>query len=291
MISLNHKYDIAVIGGDRRTARMVKIFSQKGLQVICYGTVSEEFSEQYTYADSLKDAIEKTPVIVCGIPFLKKEAICSKQTLPDLNLSNLKRNLRKSHKLFAGIIPEDFRQHCLERNIGCYDFFKEEPIAQFHAVATAEGAILEAMLHKDTMLHQSNVLVLGYGRCGQILAHKLAGLSAKVTVCDRSADKLSMADALGYTPLPLSKLKQVIPDYDHLFNTIPACILTEDCLKQLRNDACIIDIASDRKGADYEAAQKRNLPLYFCPGLPGKYFPEGCAKKLAEFVLTNTNLQ
>ena len=60
---------------------------------------------------------------------------------------------------------------------------KDESIAVFNAVATAEGAILEAMLHKQTNIHHSRTLVLGYGRCGKVLSEKLKGLSAHVTVC------------------------------------------------------------------------------------------------------------
>ena len=113
---------------------------------------------------------------------------------------------RKCHKIFGGIIPEAFHQECSERGIACYDFMKEESIAVFNAIATAEGAILEALLHKQTNIHQSKTLVLGYGRCGKVLCGKLKGLSAHVTVCANNSLELALAEAFGLDVLPLKKV-------------------------------------------------------------------------------------
>ncbi|MCM1567934.1 MAG: dipicolinate synthase [Roseburia sp.] len=285
-----NKFDIAIIGGDNRTACMAPIFAEKKLRVICYGTVPLKQREAVCpaniyHAASLQEALENTPAIVCGIPFERNGCLYWEQEQPAIPLTELQRCLRKHQKIFGGVIPEGFRRLCDEREIGCYDFMKEEPLTLFNAVATAEGAILEALSHKATLLHHSPVLVLGYGRCGKPLAQKLLGLSAFVTVCSSCPVELSMADALGCRTLPLSKLGRKIKDYEYLFNTIPACILNEYLLKNVRKDALIIDIASNRCGMDYEAAQKLNLAVRYCPGLPGKYAGVSCASRLAEYVM------
>ena len=54
-----------------------------------------------------------------------------------------------------------------------------------NAVATAEGAIAEAVLHSDGTLHGAACLVIGFGRVGLALAQRLRGLSAHVTVAAR----------------------------------------------------------------------------------------------------------
>ena len=193
--------------------------------------------------------------------------------------------LRKMHKIFGGVIPEDFRQSCETRGIGCYDFMMDEPLAIYNAIATAEGAILEAMLHKDTQLHQSRVLVLGYGRCGRVLADKLKGLSSLVTVCCKQPSELTTAQTLGHQIMPLAKLSKGIKRYDYIFNTIPATVLTENILRNMKEDALVIDIASNKVGADYRAAEYLQRNVLFCPGLPGKYAPLSCAETLADYVL------
>ena len=46
-----------------------------------------------------------------------------------------------------------------------------------------------------------------------------------------------------------------------------------------------MDIASNKSGADYETAEKLNINIHFCPGLPGKYAGESCAKYLTDYVI------
>lgn len=280
------KYDIAVVGGDKRTACMASVLTKKGYEVLCYGTLSLPVTEKLYHAATLKEALFKAPVILCGIPFAKKDCLYFETDTPAIPLTEFQRLLRKHHKIFGGVIPEDFKRICTKRNIECFDFMAEEPLTLYNAIATAEGAILEAMLHKPTQLHQSNVLVLGYGRCGRVLAHKLAGLSAYVTVCSASTTELATAASLGFQTLPLEELSRSLGNYEYLFNTIPATVLTSECLMEMNEESLVIDIASNRIGVDYEAAEQLKRNVLFCPGLPGKYASLSCGEKMVEFVLS-----
>lgn len=273
------EYDFAVVGGDKRTACMIPFFMKRGYRVIGYKIYhrTDINIEADGYADSLKQAVESAPVIIGGIPMEKKGIV---------NLRELSRHIRKYHKIFGGIIPEAFRQECSERGIACYDFMKDESIAVFNAVATAEGAILEAMLHKQTNIHHSRTLVLGYGRCGKVLSEKLKGLSAHVTVCGNNAVELAVAEAFGMDVLPLKELEGKIDEFEYIYNTIPALVLEGEVLKKVKKDALIIDIASGRGGLDYSEAQERQLNALHCLGLPGKYAGEISAKRLSEYVIS-----
>lgn len=272
------EYDIAVVGGDKRTAYMIPFFREKGYRVIGYKVYRNNDMEIKAdgYADSLKQAVESASVVVGGIPIEKKGI---------LSLRELSRHIRKHHKIFGGVIPDAFRQECSERGIDCYDFMKDESIAIFNAVATAEGAILEAMLHKQTNIHHSRTLVLGYGRCGKVLCDKLKGLSAMVSVCGNSAPELAMAEALGIDVLPLKKLGEKIGEFEYIYNTIPAIVLGEEILEKVDDDALIIDIASGRGGLDYKEAEEKVNALH-CLGLPGKYAAKVSAQKLSEYVMS-----
>ena len=263
------KYDIAILGGDRRTACMAPVFAEKGYRVLCFRTVdipcSPSIKSKLAFTDSLREALDSAPVIVGGIPFAKSDALYCETEASDsaVSLSELQRSIRKHQKIFAGVIPEDFRRTCEEREISCHDFMLDEPMTLYNAVSTAEGAILEALLHKDTNLHMSNTLVLGYGRCGKIIADRLKGLHACVTVCSNDANELALACALGFETLPLSKLWNNICCYEYIFNTIPARILNRRCLEKVSPNALIIDIASNRAGADYETARKLKVNIRF----------------------------
>ncbi len=272
------EYDIAVIGGDRRIAYMAPFFREKGYRVIGYkiSRINGKAAETDGTAETLKQAVESAEIIVGGIPMEKKGIV---------NIKELSRHLRKHHKVFGGILPEAFRQECDERGICCYDYMKDECIAIFNAVATAEGAILEALLHKETNIHKSNTLVLGYGRCGTVLAQKLKNLSAFVTVCGGSPTELARAAAAGAETLPLCRLSERAGEYEYIYNTVPALVLEEGILEKLQKDALIIDIASGKGGVDYQAAERIGINVVHCLGLPGKYAGKISAKKLTEYVL------
>lgn len=289
------KYDIALIGGDSRTAYMAPYLAKKGYRVICFNTVNITYGEHLKakihHADSLRECLDCTDIIVCGIPFLKGEDIyCEENKINDeIPLTEFQRCIHKHQIIFAGVIPERFRAVCEEREIYCHDFMLDEPLSIINAVSTAEGAILEALLRKNTTLYKSYCLVLGFGRCGKIIADRLNGLHSCVTVCSENETELANAAALGFHTLRLSKLNQNIFRYEYIFNTIPACMLDHHCLERTSRDCLIIDIASNRVGADYGAAKLLGINLCFCPGLPGKYAGKSCAKQLAKYVIRHIN--
>ena len=275
------EYDIAVIGGDRRTAFMIPFFQENGYRVISFGIQETDKENADGRAHSLKEALDGADVIVGGIP-LEKEGV--------LEIRELSRLIRKKHTIFGGVIPESFRQECSERDILCCDFMLVESIAVFNAVATAEGAVLEALRHKDTNIHKSESLVIGYGRCGKILSDKLKGLSACVTVCSNSQTELAVADAYGLRTLPLEQLESKAGEFEYIYNTAPALLLTEKLLEKIREDALIIDIASGSVGVDYKAAERLNITALRCPGLPGKYAGRTSAKCLTAVSYTHLTL-
>ncbi len=283
------KFDFAIVGGDKRTAHMATLLAKRGYNVIRFGTAENPIDNKIYTASTFQEAITNAPVIVCGIPFQKDGYLYFEKQLSPIPLTELQRMLRKHHTVFGGVIPEDFRTVCESRTISCFDFLQAEPLTIMNAVATAEGAILEALLHKDTQLHLSKTLVLGYGRCAKVLADKLKGLSAQVTVCSEQAQELAYASSLGFRTLPLLELPKKINHFEYIFNTIPTMVLTRPCLEKMRQDSLIIDIASNRVGVDYEAADSLQRTALFCPGLPGKYACLSCAKQLVEFVLKKCN--
>lgn len=280
------QYDIALIGGDARTAYMFPYLLEKGYRVICYGlSLACSGESQMIEAQSLHEAIESSKYIVGGIPFLKGNSVSCCQDLPDLQVEELYCSLQNGQILFGGILPEEFIDVCKEKGVMCYDFMKNEPYVIRNAIATAEGSILEALQNQKTNMHGSRSLVLGYGRCGRVLAQKLKGLDAKVCVCSQCEEELAYADSFGMKTVHLKDLKRCIADYEYIYNTIPARILSRDILVKIRKDALVIDIASLPGGVDDEAAERVGVKVLHCYGLPGKYAPKAVAEGLVEYVL------
>ena len=83
-------------------------------------------------------------------------------------------------------------------------------------------------------LHGSRCLVLGYGKIGKILSSMLSGMGAQTAVEARKYADLAMIEGHGCEALPLCELRQRIHEFDVIFNTVPALILTDDVLEYVQ---------------------------------------------------------
>ncbi len=272
---------IAVIGGDLRLKYLCNLLENEGYRVLRYGIVEKEETECH----SLKDAVKNAEIVVTGIPFSKGEQLFAKIRKEDATVQHLYDEMNAQQILFGGCFAEEEIRLFQKKGITCIDFMKDETLAVFNAIATAEGAIAETLVRKKTNLQGSQCLVLGYGRCGKVIAHKLKGLEAEVTVCDRRRESLAYAKAFGHHTILPEELEKKIHRYAYVFNTIPKQVIGREILKKMPEDVLIIDIASKAGGVDDKAAKELGKKVYLSPGLPGKYAPLDSAKGLMEVII------
>lgn len=284
-------YDIAVIGGDARTAYMAEHLVKKGYRVIVYGGRLRDLESkgQIAQADSLEEAVFGSDMAAGGVPFAVGNKIVG-ETASDLTLTELSRYLRKGQKVFGGKLPEFFVCQCEERGIECFDYMKNEKLAVLNAIATAEGAVMRAVCLKETNLHNSRTLVIGYGRCGKILCQKLKGFGACVTVVNRREQPLAEAYANGFDVMTFADAEKKYSEFEYIFNTVPAVVLGRKQLEKMRKDVLIIDLASGNGGVDHKAAEELGVRAVQESGLPGRYAPESSGVFLAEYVAGKAGL-
>lgn len=287
------QYDIALIGGDARIAYMAEGLWRKGYRVISYGIrkMSENMDAYMTYAQSLQEAVCQSTYIVGGIPLIKNGNVNGSENMQEIKEESFVDLLKQNQVVFGGVISDYFLNMCRQKNVSCYDFMKNEALAIFNAIATAEGAILEALKNKETNIHGSKSLVLGYGRCGRVLCDKLKGMGACVTLCSRDSIELAMANTYGLDCIPLEQLENHLGEYEYIYNTIPAVIFQKSLLENIRKDALLIDLASGQGGVDYEEAKNYESRVRHCLGLPGKYAPKVSARALNDFVIQKVELE
>lgn len=199
---------------------------------------------------------------------------------PAALLQHLQENLTAHHIVLGGNLPRDFTAFCDSRGIACIDYFKDQAIAIENAVATAEGAICKAIETSAYNLHQSEVLVIGFGKCGEILADKLEGLKCIVSVSTRNEMARARAKAYGYKLFTGSSYSP----FNLLFNTAPAPVIDASVIDTLNPDAVIIDIASSPGGTDFNYCAGKGITAKHCPGIPGKYSPKTSAKILFDHI-------
>lgn len=277
------KITIGILGGDRRTECMIPFLLEKGLRVTAFGVKQLQGAEEVTEICQLW---EESAAVVGGTPLFARENITARQLIQGLRETEYERNQEQEERrklLLGGVITQECCEEMEKLSVICYDFMKEESIAAFNTIATAEGTIAETILHQPTNLHGSQCLILGYGRCARVLAKKLKGLDANVTISCRNVKDLAMARALGFHAFPLEHLKSELWKYQMIYNTIPKVLIQRPQLLNMGKDAFIVDIASGDGGVDFKAAQELGIQAIHCLGLPGKYAPVSSAKILAEY--------
>lgn len=283
---MSSQFDIGIYGGDLRQVYMAKSFLLKGYRVATY-SIAETINHKNCHSmHTLNELFENSKVLIGPIPMSRDQiGIMSIGTPSDLTLAHIAYLLKDHHILIGGNIPSSLTEICDSRNIIYYDLMKDEKITILNAIATAEGAIMEAIAGSDRNLHGSNCLVLGYGRCAKVLSQKLKALDAMVTISARSKEALAYANTNGQQAVHLSNIKCILPSFHYIFNTIPSLILDQDCLDLVDKNVTIIDIASAPGGVDFKYAKSLNLNAKLCLGLPGKIAP----RTSADILVTEIN--
>ena len=293
-------YDIGIFGGDLRQVYMTMSFLSKGYRVATYNIyeaiegiksrVSNSPSldkihlqasslvtdSNYSAVNTLNELFESCTVLIGPIPLSRDQlTITAKNKIAsDMTIAHIAYLLKEHHILIGGDIPPPLTELCNSKNINYYDLIKDDKIAILNAIATAEGTIMEAIQSSDRNLHGSNCLVLGYGRCAKVLAHKLKALESYVTITARRREQLAEAEAYGLQTISLSDLKQSLHSFHFIINTIPALILDKECLALVDPQTTLIDISSAPGGIDFNYAKERNLKAKLCLGLPGIVSPK-----------------
>ncbi len=281
-------YDFAIIGGDMRQIYMANELIVRDLSVIVYGLKDSLLNPSCYRAASLSEAIDSSQIIMTPIPISKDGyGITAQEPGPDLTIGQLLSFLTPIHKLYGGCLTKEIIDYCKINNIFYQDFMENEEVIIYNTIATAEGAIAEAINNSTTNLHGSSCLIIGYGRCARTLAEKLKGLCNRIDIAARSSNALADAYAAAFGTMKISELKANIHQYDYIFNTVPALILTKELLALTKPDVVIIDIASAPGGVDYPIAKEYKKNCKLCLGLPGKFAPKSSATFLVNHVLSN----
>lgn len=285
-VKMKNKYNIGIFGGDLRQVYMTKELLKGGHNLITYNLHEKVKDKNCIQAQNLNDLFKLSNLVIGPIPMSRDDiSIFSSKSLSDMTIAHVAYLLNKEHILFAGNIPSPITDICENKNIPFYDLMKNEKLTILNAIATAEGTLMEAIRNSNKNLHRSSCLILGYGRCGKVLARKLKALDANVTVTARSRDTLAYANAFGNYTIPLNNIEVILSSFDFIFNTIPALVLDKKCLDLVNNDVLIIDIASAPGGVDYDYAKKLGLNARLCLGLPGKVAAESSASLLVSEIL------
>lgn len=276
-----------IVGGDQRTIKLIGMLKNDGHEIKTYGlsdSILQNVEALEKTEELQKIKLQYYDAIIGPIPFTKdgenlnapfrKEKIAIHELLPFL----------ESQTLIAGPISSNLKEKMLGYNIKAIDIMESEELVIYNTIATAEGTIEIAISNTEKNLHESKILILGFGKVAKTLALKLKGLSQQVTCAARRLKDFAWIDTLGFNLENINNLEQNLNEYDIIINTVPQIILTEERIKNIRDDALIIDLASKPGGIDQEAIKKTNIKYIWALALPGKVAPISSAKYIKEAI-------
>jgi dipicolinate synthase subunit A len=275
----------AVIGGDIRSIKLANFIAADGYKVNIYGFNNASFDLGLSESPDYSSAIAGAKIILGPVPFSNdNETVNAPFHQGKIYINEILQVMSKDQILIAGRVTEKVAQLVRVYNVNVIDILEREDMAVLNAIPTAEGAIQIAMEEMPTTLHNSNVMVLGFGRIGKILAKMLDGIGARVYVEARKYSDIAWIKSYGYTPLLIGELEKYVGDMNIIFNTIPYKVLDSNILDVINKDCLIIDLASKPGGVDFDRAKSLGLKAIWALSLPGKVAPVTAAKYIKETV-------
>ena len=238
-------------------------------------------NEKIHICENLRKAINNSNKIIGGMP-LTRDGVTVESPYSDEKIKLEELNFILEDKTFiAGGIPAEFYENKTIKNI---DLLKIKGLTILNAIPTVEGIIKIAIEETETTIHESNILITGYGRIGKILCKKLSTFGANIYCVEREKENRVWIREEGYIPLNYNEIEAYAQKIDLIINTVPSIIIEEKILKKLKKDCVIIDIASLPGGVDKNIAKMYKIKVIRALGLPGKIAPKTSAKYIKEVI-------
>ena len=275
------KNKIAIIGGDLRIAKLATMLAKDENEIYVYGLEKSDDIKNVTNiieCPTIKKTIENVEIVIGPTPFSSNGNMINMPfSDKEITIREMMHNINAKVLIAGGISPEVYEM-ANDEYVEIIDIMKREELAVLNTIATAEGTIQIAIENTNRILHGSEVLILGFGRIGKVLARKLAGLSVKVTCAARKDEDFAWIEAFGHKAVNINHLGENLKNFDIIINTVPHIVLTESKLQFVKNDVLLIDLASNPGGIDKRAVKERNLKFVWALSLPGRVAPTTSAE-------------
>lgn len=264
---LNMKFYI--IGGDLRNFYLYKqlLLNKEQVKICGFNKLEPNINSIYDITE-----VMRSDIIILPIPFTKDNINLNIQYSDTcIKIDGLLEYL-KNKVIVACNINTSLKEKLEKQNCKIIDIAKNEQFAVLNAIPTSEATIEIILNRRHKVLHNSNCLIMGYGRIGKVLSNKLKALNVNVTCLAMNMEEKSWCIASGYNIITvddIKKQKEILKKYDIIINTIPKEIITEK-LKEINKETLVIDLASKPGGINRKMVKELNINFVEALGLPRK---------------------
>ena len=274
------------MGGDERIVQLCRLLARAGHEVRTFALEHAGAIEGVQLCAAAAETAAGADCVVLPLPVTAREGLLSAPlAAAEYSMEEIFSAIEPQSLVCGGRIDSATEALARRRHVFLADYYRREELVIKNALATAEGAVGIIMEETPITLWRSRVLVLGYGRVGKLLCHRLSALGAHVTAAARSHGDKAWAAAMGCEVLDSRALRGKLGTFDVIVNTVPAMLLTEELLRETREDAFLVDLASRPGGMDFSAAARLGRHAVWALGLPGEVAPLSAGEIIRESIM------
>ena len=279
--------NFAVIGGDMRNAKLSELLAADGHAVSVFAIDKLRLEGKITQGDTVKDTVSGADCVILPLPLTTRD----ESGILNTPLSN---GLHTIHEAMSALQPEQIicagkvdtaaAQLAAGYGLTLIDCLEREEFAVLNSVAAAEGAIQLIMEETSATLCGLNCLVIGFGRIGKVLCHRLRGLGVNVTASGRDVTDIAWIRAFCHDAFETANLDGKLGNFDVIVNTVPARVIDKQRLQELKDGCLILDLASKPGGLDFLTASKLGIKALWALSLPGDVAPVSSGAAIRETI-------
>ncbi len=260
---------IAVVGGDEREQEIARLAAAEGAAVTAYGFPCPESIAGVELAASPAAAMRGAAYALFPIPGIAADGSLFAPTaaMPIDPDEALLRELAPGAHVILGTADEKLRAAAGAAGVTLHEYEHDVELMLLRAPAIVEGALQQAIASTRVTIHDADVVVVGHGTIGAVLARTLVLLGARVTVAARNPVQRAAARVAGAAAVPLEQLRQVAAGAAMLFSTVPAAVVDRETLRGMERGSLVMDLAAPPGGVDLAAATELGLVAVWARGL------------------------
>jgi dipicolinate synthase subunit A len=261
---------IAVVAGDEREREIARLAAAEGAQVRAFGFPwPVEGIDGVTAAASVGEALQGADYALFPIPGIAADGSLFAPEHPEpifVTEADLA-GMADGATIILGIADAGLRAAAEPHGIAFDEYEHDKELMMLRGPAIVEGALRAAVENTDVTIHAADVVVVGFGSIGGLLAGTLRALGANVTVAARNPLQRAEAYAIGASPLPLAELADAAGRFQMLFSAVPAPVVGREVLERLPARSLVMDLAAPPGGVDLELARALGHRAVWARGL------------------------
>jgi dipicolinate synthase subunit A len=261
---------LAVVAGDEREQEIARLAAASGAEVRGYGFPwPQDGIEGVTRCSSAGEALDGVHYALFPIPGIAVDGalFAPEHPEPIIPSADLLGAMAPGATIVLGKAHENLRAAAAALEIRLEEYEDDSELMLLRAPAVVEGALRLAVENTEVTIHAADVVVVGFGTIGSLLARTLRAIGANVSVAARNPAQRASAYAMGARPLPLSKLSAAAAGFTMLFSTVPARVVERDVLERLPASSLVMDLAAPPGGVDLPLAGELGHRAVWARGL------------------------